>query len=68
MTTITLTLSEEEYNLLLNMLFNANPIIQKIAQQANPQLAAAQQQKAEPPRPEPPKPVDRLPERAQERR
>lgn len=39
---ITFTLTEEEYQMLIQMLVNSNPIIQKIAQQANPQIQAAQ--------------------------
>lgn len=39
---ITFTLSEEEYQMLIQMLVNSNPLIQKIAQQANPQIQAAQ--------------------------
>jgi len=52
---ITLTFTDDEYNTLINMLIQSNPLIQKIAQQAQPQIQA-QQNKPPPTTPgEPPK-------------
>lgn len=64
---ITFTLSEEEYNLLIQMLVNSNPIIQKIAQQAQPQIAAAQKP-AEAPKQEPKPPPTSFERERTERR
>lgn len=42
---IKIELSEDEYNMLIQMLVNSNPLIQTIAKQANPQIQKANEMK-----------------------
>lgn len=48
---MTFTLNEEEYNQLIQMLVNANPLIRKIATQAQAQMVAAASKPPKPAKP-----------------
>lgn len=65
--TIKFELSEDDYNLLIQMLVNSNPIIQKIAQQAQAQMKQAQEQAKPPPETKTPEIVKPTPFEQRER-